>query len=189
MSRRSKRVREDAEDDDEDVDREVAAAVAAAVAEALPPPILENGNVTIDVEEQASKLKEKRLFDIIDYEQEVILKLEGTEKQMRAPHFKIMSVSSLSRLDLTKIAQTLIFLHCLIRTLLTFTPKITNCSITVACTFEMKCVISLLWLQLSTWRNSQVKISINSSEALPSCATSACEKTTMPLAWINPIGR
>lgn len=99
MSRRSKRGREDGEEED-DVDREVAAAVAAAVAEALPPPIMENGNMSIDVEEQASKLKEKRLFDMIDYEQEVILKLEGTEKQMRSPHFKIMTVRPCLRLNL-----------------------------------------------------------------------------------------
>jgi hypothetical protein len=109
MSRRSKRGRihsddhhhhhhhhvdeeEEQDDDEDDVDREVAAAVAAAVAEALPPPVPENGRMAIDVAEQAMKIKEKRLFDIIDYQQEVILKLEDTETPMRGPHFKAMLV-------------------------------------------------------------------------------------------------
>jgi hypothetical protein len=81
------------EDHEDDVDdREVAAAVAAAVAEALPPPVPEHGRMAIDVPEQAMKIKEKRLFDIIDYQQEVILKLEDSETAMRGPHFKAMLV-------------------------------------------------------------------------------------------------
>jgi hypothetical protein len=82
---------EEHEDNDVD-DREVAAAVAAAVAEALPPPVPEHGRMAIDVPEQAMKIKEKRLFDIIDYQQEVILKLEDSETAMRGPHFKAMLV-------------------------------------------------------------------------------------------------
>jgi hypothetical protein len=48
--------------------------------------------MAIDVPEQAMKIKEKRLFDIIDYQQEVILKLEDSETPMRGPHFKAMLV-------------------------------------------------------------------------------------------------
>jgi hypothetical protein len=50
------------------------------------------GRMAIDVPEQAMKIKEKRLFDIIDYQQEVILKLEDSETPMRGPHFKAMLV-------------------------------------------------------------------------------------------------